>query len=120
MKTTEARRSSEMFSAANPRAFERFKQMRDALSASDSLDTRTYETVIAMQFAMLGKEIQFKLHAIQLFSLGVSPEHIRAMVLAGVGLTMVLCDATRILMWVDEAYDEFEANFTSRSDIAAD
>ncbi|MDW3682776.1 hypothetical protein RA280_13685 [Cupriavidus sp. CV2] len=109
MKTTEATSSSELLAAANPQAHEHFKMMRAALSNAEALERKTYETVIAVQFALLGKETQFKIHAIQLFSLGMSREYVRAVVLAGVGVTTILCEAARVLTWADEAYDEFQA-----------
>lgn len=109
MKTTYAKSSSEILAAGNPLAHEHYKRMREALGSADALDQKTYETVIAVQFAMLGKEVQFKIHAIRLFALGLSKEYVQAVVLAGLGLTVIMCEAARALTWTDEAYDEFLA-----------
>ncbi|TPQ26633.1 hypothetical protein [Cupriavidus pinatubonensis] len=109
MKATEVRSTSEIIAAANPPAFGHFKLMREAFGNDKALDERTYETVIAVQFALLGKEVQFKIHAMKLFSLGFSREYVRALVLAGAGATVIMCEAARAVTWTDEAHDEFQA-----------
>lgn len=110
MKATDVRSSSEIIAVENAEAHGHYKRMRDALGSAGELDQKTYETVIAVQFALLGKEVQFKIHAIRLFSLGLPKEYLRAVVLVGLGLTVIMCDAARALSWTDEAYDEFLAN----------
>ncbi|MGO4329020.1 hypothetical protein AB4Z48_29960 [Cupriavidus sp. 2TAF22] len=109
MKTTDVNSTSEIIAAVNPQALGHYKQMRAALGNAETLDETTYETIIAVQFALLGKEVQFKIHAIRLFSLGLSKEHVQAVVLAGAGLTIIMCEAARALTWADEAYEEFQA-----------
>ncbi|WP_066732910.1 hypothetical protein [Cupriavidus sp. D384] len=110
MNTTDAKSSSEIMAAGNPRAHEYYKHMREELAKAEGLDKKTYETVIAVQFALLGKEVQFKIHAIRLFALGLPKEYLQSVVLVGLGLTVIMCDAARALTWTEEAYDEFLAN----------
>ena len=109
MKTTDARSTSQIIAAANPQAFAHYKPMREAFGNADSLDRKTYETVIAVQFALLGKEVQFKVHAMRLFALGLSRQDVQALVLAGAGLTVIMCEAAQAATWAEEAYDEYQA-----------
>ncbi|TPQ40946.1 hypothetical protein C2U69_08885 [Cupriavidus pinatubonensis] len=99
-----------MVASGNPQAYEYYKRMREEFATAEEVDKKTYETIVVVQFAMLGKEVQFKIHAIRLFSLGCSKEYLQALLLVGLGLTVIMCDAARALKWTDEAYEEFLAS----------
>ncbi len=87
----------------------RYKEMRAALMDAGAIDRTTCEIVVTSQLALLGYEVPFKFHAIKLFELKVSKEQLQQVILAGVGVTFLVVQASRVLDWIDEAHSMFVA-----------
>lgn len=99
MKTSTAR-----VAEVNPEAVSHYKNMREALTEADEADRSLFELVIASQLALRGHETAFKIHAVRLFETGISRKKLEQVILAGLGVTLVIPEAARILDWVADAY----------------
>lgn len=93
--------------AVNAQAVERYKEMRKALMEVPEADQKTCEIVHACQLAALGVEISFKMHAIRLFDLKVSKEALQHIIVSGVGVTLIIGQAARVLDWIEEAHAHY-------------
>jgi alkylhydroperoxidase/carboxymuconolactone decarboxylase family protein YurZ len=94
----------------NAQAVDRYKEMRKAFMGHAELDQRTCEIVHACQLAALGLEASFKMHAIRLFDIGISKDALQALILSGVGVTLVVGQAATTLDWIDVAHAHFQAS----------
>lgn len=106
MKTTDTPPASARLAAVNPEAMARYKQMRAMVMPAPGVDAASCETVLAMQLAVLGLEVPFKVHAMRAMALDVRKEQLQGLVLAGLGVTLVGAQAGRALAWLDEADEE--------------
>ena len=106
MRTTDVPSASTRLAAVNPEAMARYQQMRAMVMPAPGVDAAICETVLAMQLAVLGAEVPFKVHAMRAMALAVSKQQLRNLVLAGLGVTLIASQAGRALAWLDEAYEE--------------
>lgn len=106
MKTTDRKPSSEHLAEANAEAMGHYKQMRARLMPAANVDEATCEIVLAMQLAVLGHEVPFKIHALRALALGAPIDRLRGLLLVGLGVTLVACETARALSWLDEACAE--------------
>lgn len=77
--------------------------MRAAVSASTSIDRHLLEAVLTTQFAVLGHEFPFKIHARRAMEQGMTKDALCAVLMAGLGVTLVASEVGRSLAWLDEA-----------------
>jgi alkylhydroperoxidase/carboxymuconolactone decarboxylase family protein YurZ len=87
----------------NPAAIEHYKQMRATLTTAPDVDPAICETVFAMQLALLGHEVPFKIHAARALAAGVTKRRLQSLIMAGVGVTTLAFEAARALEWLDQA-----------------
>ncbi|MDO9437241.1 hypothetical protein [Hydrogenophaga sp.] len=95
--------SSARLAAVNAQAMAHYQQMRGLVMAPATVDPATAETVLALQLAVIGLEAPFKIHAARAMSLNVSKAQLQALVVAGVGVTLLASQAGAALRWLDEA-----------------
>ncbi|MGF6873002.1 carboxymuconolactone decarboxylase family protein [Paraburkholderia sp. MM5477-R1] len=95
--------SSQRLADANPEAMQHYERMRVAVSASTFVEGSLREIVLTTQFAVLGHEFPFKIHARRAMEQGVTKDALRAIIMVGLGITLVACDVARALSWLDEA-----------------
>ncbi|PMS38596.1 hypothetical protein B0G57_102188 [Trinickia symbiotica] len=79
-----------------------YERMRVAVSASTAVDGGLREVVLTMQFAVLGHEFPFKIHARRAMAQGLTKDALRALLMAGLGVTLVASEVGRALSWLDE------------------
>lgn len=104
MSETHMRRSSSaLLAAASPQAMAHYQQMRALVMSPTDIDPATTETVLALQLAVLGLETPFKIHAMRAMSLNVTKEQLAALVMAGLGVSLLAAHAAAALRWLDEA-----------------
>jgi alkylhydroperoxidase/carboxymuconolactone decarboxylase family protein YurZ len=103
MKANDRIPSSRRLADANPEAMAHYDRMRAEVSASDRVDDATREIVLVAQFAVLGHEIPFKIHALRALTNGVTEAELRSMLMVGLGVTLVAFETARALAWLDEA-----------------
>jgi hypothetical protein len=106
MKTTDAPPNSQRLAAVNPEAMARYQQMRALAMPAPGVDAAHCETVLAMQLAVLGLEVPFKVHAMRAMALAVTREQLQGLLLAGLGVTLLSAQAGAALGWLDEAQQE--------------
>lgn len=94
----------------NPNAVARYKEMRDEFRNRPDLDPMLCEILITTQLAVLGHEVAFKLHALRLFEMNVSKEKLDDLILVGLGVTLVIPHAAKVLNWAAEAHELHRAN----------
>lgn len=85
-----------------------YKEMRARVMPATGADTATCEIVLAMQLAMRGHEVPFKIHAMRAMAQGVPLVQLEALLMAGVGVSLIVCEAARALDWLREAHAEFQ------------
>lgn len=83
-----------------------YKAMRAALLDVPGPDRTLCEIVVTAQLASLGHQVPFKLHALQLFELGVSREQLEQVILAGLGVTLLMPQAAQVLDWIQQACEQ--------------
>ncbi|MBU9356124.1 carboxymuconolactone decarboxylase family protein [Burkholderia multivorans] len=103
MKTNPRTPSSQRLTDANPEAMQHYNRMRVAISTSTTFDGRLSEVVLTAQFAVLGHEFPFKIHARRAMEQGMTVDALRALLMAGLGVTLVASEVGRALAWLDEA-----------------
>jgi hypothetical protein len=106
MLTNERKPSSAVLAAANAQAMAHYRDMRVALMPAPGVDTATCEIVLAMQLALRGHEVPFKVHAMRAMAQGVSPAQLEGLLMAGIGVTLVAFETARALEWLREAQAE--------------
>ncbi|MGF6369037.1 hypothetical protein OKW40_001787 [Paraburkholderia sp. RAU6.4a] len=85
---------------------EHFGKMRVAVMSTGTVRADLSEIILTMQFAVLGHEFPFKIHARRTIDHGVTKESLRAMLMTGLGVTLVACEVARALSWLDEVCSE--------------
>lgn len=98
--------STSIVAGINSSAIAHYREMRHAFLNAPGIDRTMCEVVITAQLALLGHEIPFKIHALRLKELNVSKEQLQHVLLAGVGVTCVVCEAARAIEWLDQAYQQ--------------
>lgn len=116
LKTTDRRSSTALLMEVNPQAMADYRQMRAKVMPAPGVDAATCEIVLAMQLALLGHEVPFKIHAMRAMRLGIALHQMEALLLASVGVSMVVGDAARALNWLREASEELRANQSAAID----
>lgn len=106
MKTTDIPPSSRMLAKANADAMAHYKKLRDSVMPPPGVEPATAETMLTMQFAVLGLEVPFKIHAMRAIDLGLTREQLPALVMAGLGVTLLSAQAGQALRWLDEVCEE--------------
>ncbi len=106
MLTTEQKPSSAVLAAANAQAMAHYREMRAKLMPAPGVDAVTCEIVLAMQLALRGHEVPFKVHAMRAMEQGVSPSQLEGLLMAGLGVTLVAFETARALGWLHEAQAE--------------
>ncbi|MBN3729545.1 hypothetical protein [Burkholderia sp. Tr-20390] len=106
MKTCDRKPSSQRLVEANPEAMSHYRKMRDQLFPPADVDEKTCEIMLAMQLAVLGREIPFKVHALRALSHGVTQAQLEGLLLCGMGVSLVAFEAAQALIWLDEACAE--------------
>ena len=106
MKSIDRKPSSQRLGEANAEAMAHYKQMRARLMPAASVDEATCEIVLAMQLAVRGHEIPFKVHALRAMALGIARDQLQGLLMAGLGVSLVACETARALTWLDEACAE--------------
>lgn len=99
--------SSARLAQVNSEAMARYKEMRSRVMPAPGVDEATCEIVLAMQLALRGHAVPCKIHAMRAMAHGVSLAQLEGLLLAGLGVTMIACEAARALDWVREAHEEF-------------
>ncbi|RQS40886.1 hypothetical protein [Burkholderia sp. Bp8990] len=106
MKTSDRKPSSQRLVEANPDAMSHYRKMRSELWPPADVDETTCEMMLAMQLAVLGREIPFKVHALRALSRGVTKAQLEGLLLCGLGVSLVAFEAAQALIWLDEACAE--------------
>ncbi len=112
MKTTDRKPSSQRLVEANPDAMSHYRKMRGELWPPAGVDETTCEIMLAMQLAVLGREIPFKVHALRALSHGVTKDQLEGLLLSGLGVSLVAFETAQALIWLDEACAEAGASAT--------
>ncbi len=99
--------SSARLAEANPQAMALYRQMREHVMPAPGVEPATCEIVLAMQLAVLGHEVPFRIHASRALAQGVSLQQLQGLLMAGLGVTLVASEAARALEWLQEAHEEF-------------
>lgn len=100
--------STARLAEVNPDAMAHYKQMRALVMPAPGVDAATCEIVLAMQLALRGHEQPFKIHAMRAMAHGVTLAQLEGLLMAGVGVSLIVCEAARALDWLREAHVEFE------------
>lgn len=116
MKTSPRTPSSKRLAEANPEAMEHYRRMRAVLLRHADVDAALSEVVLTVQFAVLGEETAFKVHAQRALTLGASKTQLRGVLMAGLGVTLVASATARALAWLDEAYASAGTSSSTDSD----
>ncbi|HIE4194940.1 MULTISPECIES: carboxymuconolactone decarboxylase family protein [Burkholderia] len=106
MNTFDRKPSSQRLVEANPDAMSHYRKMRGQLFPPENVDEATCEIMLAMQLAVLGREIPFKVHALRALSRGVTKVQLEGLLLCGMGVSLVAFEAAQALIWLDEACAE--------------
>ncbi|HSW18433.1 MAG TPA: hypothetical protein VLJ86_14535 [Ramlibacter sp.] len=104
MPITDKKPSSALLAEVNADAMARYKEMRALVMPAPGVDAATCEIVLALQFALLGHEVPFKIHALRAMKLGVSLAQLEGLAMAGVGVTLIACEAARAIEWLRQAH----------------
>ncbi|MDR6854915.1 hypothetical protein [Variovorax guangxiensis] len=107
MNTTDVKPSTARLAEVNQQAIARYKEMRALVMPAPGVDAATCETVLAMQLALRGHELPFKVHAMRAMAQSMSLAQLEGLLLAGVGVSLLACEAARALDWLREAHEEF-------------
>jgi hypothetical protein len=108
MQTTDRKPSSALLAEVNPEAMARYQEMRARVMPAPGVDAATCEIVLAMQLALRGQEVPFKIHAMRAMAQGVSLAQLEGLLMAGVGVSLIVCEAARALHWLREAHAELQ------------
>lgn len=106
MKTTDAKPTSAILAEVDARAMGHYKDMRRLLVPTSGADAATCELVLAMQLAVRGHELPFKVHAMRAMGHGVSLAELEKLLMAGVGVSLIAFEAGRAVQWAREAHEE--------------
>jgi hypothetical protein len=106
LKTTEQKSSTARLAEVNPQAMACYRDMRAHVMPAPGVEAATCETVLAMQLAVRGQEVPFKIHAMRAMAQGVALAQLEALLMAGVGLTLLVSEAARAVGWLREADEE--------------
>jgi hypothetical protein len=106
MKTTDLTPSSARLAEVNPHALARYKEMRTLVMPAPDVDPAICEAVLAMQLAVRGHEVPFKIHAMRALAQSMSLKQMEGLLLSGIGVTLLASEAARALDWLREAHDE--------------
>ena len=106
MNTSDVIPSTARLSEVNPRAIARYKEMRSLVMPASGVDVATCETVLAMQLAVRGYEVPFKIHAMRALAQSMTLKELEGLLLAGVGVSLLASEAARALDWLREAHEE--------------
>ena len=85
MKTTDQKPSTFRLAKVNPQAMAHYKQMRAQVMPAPGVHEATCEIVLAMQLALRGHEIPFKIHAMRAMAQGVTLSQLEGLLMAGRG-----------------------------------
>lgn len=102
--------STAVIAEVNPRAIAHYKEMRNVILDVPAADRALCELAITCQLALLGHEVPFKIHALRLRDFDISRTQIQQAILAGIGVTCVMCEAAQAIEWLNQAYDETGAS----------
>ena len=106
MNTTDVMSSTTRLSEVNPQAIARYKEMRSLVMPAPEVEAAVCETVLAMQLAVRGYEVPFKIHAMRALAHSMSLKQLESLLLAGVGVSLLASEAARALGWLREALEE--------------
>ena len=103
MQTTDRKPSSALLAEVNAEAMARYQEMRARVMPAPGVEATTCEIVLAMQLALRGHEVPFKIHAMRAMGLGVTRAQLEALLMVGLGVTLIACEAARAIEWLREA-----------------
>lgn len=83
-----------------------YDRMRATILASPALDARVREIVLVAQFAVLGHEDPFKIHARRALDHGATKDTLRAALMIGFGATLIACEVARSIGWLDDVCNQ--------------
>lgn len=109
MKTTEIKPATARLAEVSPEAIAHYKQMRALVMPAPGVDAPTCEIVLCMQLALRGHEVPFKVHAMRAIAMGIPRQQLEGLLLAGVGVSLIVCEAARALDWLSEAHEELNS-----------
>jgi hypothetical protein len=110
VQTTDRKPSTARLAEVNPEAMACYKQMRARVMPAPGTDAAMCEIMLAMQLALRGHELPFKIHAMRAMTQGVSLARLEGLLMAGVGVSLIVFEAARALEWLHEAHAEFAAS----------
>ena len=113
MNTTDVKPSSTLLAEVNPQAIARYKGMRALVMPAPDVDVATCETVLAMQLAVRGHEVPFKIHAMRALAQSMSLGQMEGLLLSGIGVSLLASEAARALAWLREAHEELTRSSSS-------
>jgi hypothetical protein len=120
MNTTDSKPSTARLAEVNPQAIALYKQMRTLVMPAPEVDAALSETVLAMQLAVRGFEMPFKIHAMRAMARSMPLKHLENLLLSGVGVSLLASEAARALDWLREAHEEFTHQADQESGRASD
>ena len=106
LNTRDAKPSTARLAEVNPQAIARCKEMRAMVMPAPGVDAAICETVLAMQLAVRGHEVPFKVHVMRALEQSVPLAHLEGLILAGVGVSLLAGEAARALDWLAQAQRE--------------
>ena len=92
METKDAKPSTARLAEVNPQAIAHYKEMRAMVMPAPGVDAAICEAVLAMQLAVRGNEVPFKVHAMRAMEQSVPLAHLEGLLLAGVGVSLLAGD----------------------------
>lgn len=118
VKTSVSKPSSVVLTEVNARAMASYKEMRAQVVPSSGADAARCETVLAMQLAVRGYEVPFKVHAMRAMGHGVALTQLESLLMAGVGVSLLAFEAARAVEWARQAHDGSAAPRDQSADAA--
>ncbi len=85
-----------------------YREMRAHVMPAPGMEAATCEIVLAMQLAVRGHEVPFKIHAMRAMAQGISLAQLEALLMAGLGVSLIACEAARAVGWLREAQEELQ------------
>lgn len=106
--------SSALLADVHPQAMASYQEFRARVMPTPGAEAATCEIVLAMQLALRGHELPFKVHAARAMALGVSLAQLEGLLVAGVGVSLLACEAARALEWLRQAHAAFQRSEISQ------
>lgn len=106
MKTAGQKSATARLAEVNPQAMACYREMRAHVMPAPGVEAATCEIVLAMQLAVRGHEVPFKIHAMRAMAEGITLAQLEALLVAGVGVTLLASEAARAINWSREAHVE--------------